>query len=363
MISEEEYDKLGQEFGTSKIDYKNGPPFLVRIAKCGSKEYKSIFVFSHSLADGSSISRILGTFHQILDDVASGIDISSDLEQIGYFANSEDVDKAIDDFVQEMKQNKELQKPFRDFYNSIQDYEVPLKNYFGPKVEVSPQMGFIERILSKDLTSKLIQRCHQEGVTVNSAISIAFNWYFYQMTREQCPNIEDRLMILHTQNVNTRRYWQNDREFGLGAHFTTFFQTCFVDKKNLKNFWDDTRAFHKRMHDDIRNKIPLKNIAYNTVQEIEDDMFFRDDLKSVLEVCYNISNTGNLDPYFKSSPNMIQGTYLSRLQSFHHLYTAYFIHTFGGRLYFDFNFGKLYITEEKAQEQLEKMIEILINHI
>ena len=356
---------------THRFDNENGPIWAVRVCQESPESdslfhYRLTFTTAHSQSDGSSSIRVMNAFHDILDDVVLGRKVRQ-MTSIGFLSDRQKTESLLQIEIEKLKKDKDYDNKIGNFVaklNSLDTLKL-YKEHQAPKEGTIPETGLIERILDEDTTSRLLQRCRQEKTTVNSAYSAAMDLVFLNQIREKYGG-RDKVLLPHGHLINVRRYWEDhdpSEVFPMGCHVMRLFRYSEIDESDVEDFWTYVRQYQKVLSEEVKDELVIKSTAYEILHNIKDHVFESDNVNDVYKCYYIVSNMGNIDNLFSGKGDAIQTSYLTRLVELRHFYNTYFVHTFKGKFYSMYAYGKEYIRDDAAQKNSDQLFDILLKNI
>lgn len=244
------------------FDFNKGP--LIRFILLKSEEISDIIIIcQHSISDGLSLTNLLQDVMYLLNQPQKSI------------KKVDPVFPTIENFRVPLKMKLKLLKN-RIIMSRInhewdkqpvifddEDYQNVHEAYFKKF-----QYKIVNVNLSRQETSNLIKKCHEQNVTVNSALSIAL-----LAGRNNVKNVflnEDSVIQIA---VNIRNQLKN-----LSPNFFGFLASGFKIEFKYQpdiTFWDNVRIFHQKVLRELKINRALENLVnYNTKPTLTDAINF-----------------------------------------------------------------------------------------
>ncbi|XP_047738778.1 uncharacterized protein LOC125178617 [Hyalella azteca] len=210
-----------------------------------------VLSFHHSIADGYTCVRIIRHVLVLLNDVIEGnpIDESQQYAQILDITKQnvifEEIERAFSENPDLLKaRSKRLDTFFPDALLS-QVYEHPSKTL--------PKIVSLPRILDGISTTKFVERCKKEGVTVHSGFCSVLEASVVQALQDAFL-MQDRYTIASRHCVDQRRYF-NDAANAYGTALGVLTLTTDVPRDICSNFWSHVKKFHQDFAETKRESV------------------------------------------------------------------------------------------------------------
>ncbi|XP_068210053.1 uncharacterized protein [Palaemon carinicauda] len=312
-----------------------------------------IFGLHHGMTDGTSNMNIMGFFISLLNDVIANRPIN-DEEPLGHFASDEETMKLIMEQKVVLEGNPNLKAKIEEDL-LFQNGHSPLIVKSFPRSEKKKRTSSIIRVLDREVTSKFIQRCKLEKVTVGSGFTAIVNMAIVDVLVEYGV-IEDSYMIENFHIINIRRYWKRRTSVPLGLHMGYPLMLFSDTPRNVRDhLWDYAKTLGESLKEKVISGRILADKAYA--------MFFPKELphSDHIPCDYLTSNMGDVTRLVTEGGEHVRITNIVRGSSFHSIPYPVLInsHTFRGifTIIFDYNEGLL--MPEVAEKLCSQIVKCL----
>ncbi|XP_037794506.1 uncharacterized protein LOC119589920 [Penaeus monodon] len=302
----------------------------------------------HGIADGTSNVRTYNLLLRILNDVIAGRPID-DQEQLGDFVNEAELMKMVEDKKRELEKDPEtLHRLLKEKAAEMQRVPLFLQCYPPARRGAGRRTRALHEILDEETTSRLLQRCKQEGVSVESAFTALVNGT--TVDAAVLAGRGGREFLLHESHaVNLRRYLSEDAAAALGVLITVFDNSTLTPVTWREAFWDYARALHASLHARLSQNGPVHDECLRQMAMPNDALeAVLADLPSPTHDC-TTSNMGGLDARFPERGDHVQATRLARGSCSFYDFAVHFYHTFRGRFTYTYCFSASLVAEDVAR--------------
>ena len=360
-----------ESFLNRKFDLEKGPMWFVRYIKVTENNDKTpavdskdksrfvlLFGFHHNFTDGTSNVKFCDVFLKVFNDVM--LERATDMKVEARFAEPfhdrlsvrmKEEDPVLSNMYLMYHFCKRFYKGVLLFGRSVHNFT---KHYHQQPTE-EPETRIIPGELNEEITAKLVAKCKQEKVTLNSAFTAASNIALYKMILAKDPSIK-RTDFSGIQTVNARRYWSEDsRVDSIGCHITTLDISIPMDRNDLVHVWEYVRnvqATIKHELDVSKKGVRLLAISRGLRIFLAVNSFMN--WAGVAPVNANhfcITNMGDITKSFSGEGEAVQCTKVLRSVSAHFMNNLcqHTIHTFRGKLYHIFDYYVQKMTKANAE--------------
>ncbi|XP_069977265.1 uncharacterized protein [Penaeus vannamei] len=302
----------------------------------------------HGIADGTSNVRTYNLLLRILNDVIAGRPID-DQEQLGEFVDEAELMKMVEDKKQELEKDPEtLQRLLEE--KAAEAQRVPLFLQCHPPAGQSAcrRTRSLHEILDEETTRRFLQRCKQEGVSVESAFTTLINGTTVDAA-VAAGRGEGEFRLHESHAVNLRRYLSADAAAALGVLITVFNNSTLTPVTWREAFWEHARALHEALHARLRQNGPVHDECLRQMVMPNDALeALLADLPSPTHDC-TTSNMGALDAKFPERGDHVQATRLARGSCSFYDFAVHFYHTFRGRFAYTYCFSAGLVAEDVAR--------------
>lgn len=174
--------------------------------------------FHHGLHDATSNIKVCGWFVDILNDVIAGVPVDDDI-QLGNYASHEQTDRLVAEKKKILEVNSKLKSEL--VYETVAKKSgLSLLRMINPVALGSEKNGkalHLKHMLDRPTTSRFLNKCRAEGVTVHAAFTALANVALLDIVREKGILIDDCIMT-SSHVVNNRRYWRDPIPDAMGCH-------------------------------------------------------------------------------------------------------------------------------------------------
>lgn len=243
------------------FDFNKGP--LIRFILLKSEKISDIIIIcQHSICDGISLTILLQDIISLISNPESQI---KKIDTVFPISNNFSVPLKFklrslkNNFIMSRINNKWNKHPviFDDT-----DYQDVHNTYFQ---KFKYKISYLN--LSHEETSKLIKKCHDNQVTVNSAISVAL------LAGRQSINgsIQDDENVQIAVNIRNQLKRPSENVFGLLASGIKM----EFEYVAYKTFWENVRSFHQKVIQELEERKALQNImGYSITPTLTDAINF-----------------------------------------------------------------------------------------
>lgn len=316
-----------------------------------SFSFKSHILFGlhHGMTDGTSNMNIMGFFISLLNDVISEKPIN-DQESLGHFASDEETMRLIMEQKTVLEENPKLKREIEDGLLQYEHTPFIIKG-FSPSVK-EKRTSSIVRVLDQDVTSKFIQRCKQEKVTVGSVFTAVVNMALVDILVEYGV-VQDSYLIKNFHTVNFRRFWKPKPSVPLGLHMGYPLMLFSDTPRNVRHkFWDYAKALGEGMKDYVFSGRMFAEKAYSA--------FFCKDLSNSKDhTCcdYITSNMGDVTRLVTEGGDHVRITNVVRGSTFHEIPYPVLVnsHTFRSIFTVIFEYNEAKLQPEVAENLCSKI--------
>ncbi|XP_064108639.1 uncharacterized protein LOC135217002 [Macrobrachium nipponense] len=312
-----------------------------------------IFGLHHGMTDGTSNMNIMGFFISLLNDVISEKPIN-DQESLGHFASDEETMNLIMEGKAALEENPKVKKKIEDdilFQDSHTPFLVKCFTPTGKKERTSS----IVRVLDEDVTSKFIQRCKQEKVTVGSVFTAVVNMAIVDVLVEYGVT-EDSYLIGNFHTVNFRRFWKPKPSVPLGLHMGYPIRLFSDTPRNIhQKFWEYAKTIGESMRDYLFSGRMFAEKAYSMFRCKRPSQS-----KDRVPCDYMTSNMGDVTRLVTEGGDHVRITRVVRGTTFHVRPYPVFVrcHTFRGIFTVIFEYNEAKLQPEVAEKLCYKIVKL-----
>lgn len=265
----------------------------------------------HGIADGFTNMFAVKALLQALDAVVDGGAVSD--AQVGLFAADDATAAIVQARRHELEQDAPLLHRLKQEMDEVISSTklIPRLHPLPAAADPHPTSRIVVRGLDQPATRRLIARCKQEGVTVNSAVVAAINVSFADMARSAGLQ-QDQYRLAATHSVDMRRHWPGDTSGSLGYHVLVILEQSTVPAAWREQFWQYART----THGELRRAIQDSQVATFYVLSIEEgaiEGYFTE--RPPPETDYGVANMGDLDRYVPSQARHVHLTHMQVVTS------------------------------------------------
>ena len=365
----------------TKFDRTNGPLWFTKFVDMNDSEQNSsssaknsdgkfkftcIFGFLHILTDGTTNVKFCDVFLKVMNELVLGNDVDMKVESefVEPFDDRLAIYNQSRSFIRThlFYMNETLKKVYRCFLSCGKGMW-NFTRYYPQPSKTPAATGNVDLELDAETTHRLLLKCRQEKVTLNSAFSAAANIAFYKLTvqrNSKCNTTKYR----HYQIINMRRYWPKEQvDDSCGCHMSCLESGVHVQKSDIKNFWVFARKVHSNLESQLNNtKRALKILPHSV--EMRQMYFFNSILELLKLPSFNdshfcVTNVGNLDKSFTGEGKAVNVTKVLRQSSGHYLpfLGQFSLQTFRGKLAFSIDYYTQKMTRETAVAVMKSLHE------
>ncbi|XP_068239043.1 uncharacterized protein [Palaemon carinicauda] len=320
------------------------------------------FGFHHGVVDGTSNMYTMGFFISMLNDIISNKPINDD-EPLGEYLPEDATVKAI----LNRKEMIEADSCLRDkLFNEKEVQKKHKVNITQASAMTSTEQRTVTllRILNTNVTLKLIQKCRQEKVTVNSAFSALAGLAMID-TLVEFGIVKDSYCVQNFHLVNLRRYWESKPPISLGCHIGGPLKLYTETPRNLGDqFWDYVRSLHQDIKEGIESGKVLMDNALRLLDTDElpySEEFLLSD--KVYEGDFVTSNLGNVTPLVTEGGEHVKISHVIRSTTIHLIENPVVInfHTFRGKFTMMFDYNTAAVRKDIAEKFCSQIVKHLLN--
>lgn len=314
-------------------------------------DYSLLFCIHHGIADGTTITRIIGCLRAILDDLLSGRPVDA-AEQLGKYVG---YDAAMALYAAEEEKLKDnpalLAEAMKEFAEGEETRPLLLDVQPRPQ-DGEASTGSILLRLNEDDTKALVACCKKAKVTLHSFFTSAVNAALIDFLQDLGVR-RDTYELRAGHDISLRRYYSGDTSRTLGVHLPVFgFRFAYKASADLyREFWASTRAFHKRFREALSEREPLRAVVLRQKDAARFDGikdFYSDHGEP--NSYYTISNLGDVTEALTKEGDNVQVTLLNRYVALRNkkCFMCFNIHTFRDQATVNMLYSKHYFSEEYA---------------
>lgn len=310
--------------------------------------------FHHGLHDATSNIKVCGWFVDILNDVIAGVPVDDDI-QLGNYASHEQTDRLVAEKKKILEVNSKLKSEL--VYETVAKKSgLSLLRMINPVALGSEKNGkalHLKHMLDRPTTSRFLNKCRAEGVTVHAAFTALANVALLDIVREKGILIDDCIMT-SSHVVNNRRYWRDPIPDAMGCHvcFPLLDLQTLTPQNASKNFWNYARSVHIDLKKQLDSGKPLLQTALDNSSPNQDFSDYYQMTATGLSN-YSTSNMGDVTPMISQERENVRLTYFYRTISVNHTSNtlSHIMHTYRGYFIYvmDYNTGTV---QTKTAERL-----------
>ncbi|XP_066949560.1 LOW QUALITY PROTEIN: uncharacterized protein [Macrobrachium rosenbergii] len=324
--------------------------------------YVCVFGFHHNVTDGTTNMKFCRVFLEVLNCMLEGRDV--DMKQEGYFA-----EPLHDRLADSVSSRWHMFLIFvRRFYKGMLCYGAFVRNFtrhYRMTRRRSAATHVLHHELDETTTEKLLRRCREERVTLNSAFITAANLALYNMIVAKDPSIKSS-PVNSLQAINMRRYWPKDKQPDtFGCHISMLDVSFVVKREHFQCFWDCARLVHATILHQLnkaRHPLIVQPMSERLKLVIVANSFlnhFR--LPSTNDNHYCVTNMGDLSAVFPGTGPVVEASKVMRSVSCHFMSTLcqHTIHTFRGKLSYSLDYYTQKMSKETATTYGQEIFKVL----
>ena len=213
----------------------------------------------------------------------------------------------------------------------------------------------ISHVFSQEVSQKLLAKCKENKVTLNSCFNTALNVSFQDIQKEKGNPEEYSCRITTVLNTRLHRNPQKG-ETHLGSHATGIEQAIPVTKKLKENFWSSAKAYGDSIRRNIAERTFVKYfplIKFMVIIAFVNELKQTFNFPNVIEAYYLSTNIGEMSSSFKEpDPNdriqVVDVTFSTTASKSAHL-TIVLLHSFRKRLYVQLNYYNNRMNDDDAK--------------
>jgi len=352
------------------MDTSQGPVWKVRMTSTPDKlQHKFLFVFHHSITDGTSSCKIVGHFMNFLNDILAEREID-DEEQLTSHTDSEACTSEFSaSFMKEWEENPVVkEKLWNDFDDIISQSPLILKAGLQEVEETAPTTVSCHHDFTEKETENFLLSCKLHKITVHMAFSIAAQIAMLDLLQKKGINRDSYEMV--TQHaMNLRRYYKGNEDhsekFGFAVGMLPIKFTLPTDAKS--SFWNLCKDFKTIFSTGIEEVTALKSYLHLVEKFTENPEMMNAPPFSYLDATnmgdITRSVTGN---FAKENPEteedkLAKLTHIIRSSSVHATgsITLLNLQSFKGRLLFSIDCNTKYLSREAAMLYQDCFVDVM----
>jgi len=369
-ISLSDVESTVETLRATAVDSTSGPLWKVRMASStDGLQHKLVFVFHHSITDGTSTCRIVGHFMNLLNDVLAGRQID-DAEQLTAHTDAAAATRhLVEKFMKDWEENPvNKDKLYREMDEILSQKPLVLSAGLQTDKDVALTTITCQHDFTTEESKDFIKNCKSHKVTVHMAFSIAAQIAIAQLLQKKGISQECYDMVTN-HAVNIRRYYQNCTDYskhsGLAVGMLPIKTSIPSDAKS--SFWETAKAFGVNFSEKLNSTFSFESLAYQVEKFTENPDMLNDPPHSSLD----LGNMGDITKlvtgdFAKEEPEKEESkraivTHVVRSTSIHFnpCFALLNIHSFKGKLLYSMDYNTKYSSPVSAKLYNDCFVDVM----